>query len=425
MNSYAVSDLKPDSRFNSDLILDKTFILCSKLCPVSKELLEALEEWKFTEVLCDGTEGRVYTKEEIKNTQEEQVFSEVSFDEAINDAATQKPPAVKSLSNGSVKRAIENAKTKSSAGTEEARLEVVQEVYNEYLKYITSVYTRYATHKEFNIEEISETIKELCFYIKDNKRYILRISPEVGENGKDFLVIHSMRSTVLAITIGLQLRMNITKLVELGIATLLHEIGMLSLPPQLYISNRFLNPGEKAKLSTHPIISYNILKDNNFPLSIQLGVLEHHERENGSGYPRKITSESISSYAKIIAVACSYEAITSRRQYKEEHSSYEAMIELLKNQKHMYDDTVVRALLINLSLFPIGTYVYLSNGKVGIVSDVQPDNPKNPIVQIVGEKNEDGSPKTCKTNDTDLKIVRVMNKQETADVQNAINAQKK
>lgn len=234
-----------------------------------------------------------------------------------------------------------------------------------------------------------------------------------------------MRSTVLAITIALQLRMPMSKMVELGVASLLHEIGMIRLPPQLYINNKKLNAGERAKLFTHPIITYNILKDSNFPLSIQLGVLEHHERENGTGYPRHLSGGQISMYSKIIAVACSFEAITTPRKYKEEHTAYEAMIEMLKNVNHSYDDTVVKALLVSMSLFPIGTYVYLSNGKVAQVCDVQPTNPKNPIVQILGEANEDGSPKTVQTDDATIKIVRVMNKQEVEDVLKALDSQKK
>ena len=219
--------------------------------------------------------------------------------------------------------------------------------------------------------------------------------------------------------------MPMSKMVELGVASLLHEIGMIRLPPQLYINNKKLNAGERAKLFTHPIITYNILKDSNFPLSIQLGVLEHHERENGTGYPRHLSGGQISMYSKIIAVACSFEAITTPRKYKEEHTAYEAMIEMLKNVNHSYDDTVVKALLVSMSLFPIGTYVYLSNGKVAQVCDVQPTNPKNPIVQILGEANEDGSPKTVQTDDATIKIVRVMNKQEVEDVLKALDSQKK
>lgn len=425
MNSYAVSEIKPDTHFNADLILDKNFILNSKICSVSQELIRALLDWDFKEVLSEGTVGIIATQEEIIKQQEEAQYTEVSFEEAMASAANQKAPTIIAGQNAAIKEAIEKAKSEVKGDSEKSRFEIVETVYNEYLKYINNVYNHYATHKEFDINDISETVKELCVYIKENKRYILRVTPQTSPNGKDFLVIHSMRTLVLAITIALQLRMPMSKMVELGVAALLHEIGMIRLPPQLYINDKPLNVGEKAKLSTHPIISYNILKDAGFPLSIQLGVLEHHERENGTGYPRHLAGAHISMYAKIISVACSFEAITTPRKYKQEHTAYEAMVEMLKNVNHPYDDSIVKALLVSLSLFPIGTYVYLSNGKIAQVSDVQPTNPKNPIVTILGESEADGSPKTIQTNDTDMKIARVMNKNEVADVLKALEAQKK
>ena len=299
-------------------------------------------------------------------------------------------------------------------------------IYNEYLRYIDSVFTRYATHKDFNIAEISETVKKLCVFVKDWSRYILRITPTQEEHSKRYLVYHSMRTTVLAISIGLQLNMVMPKLVELGVATLLHEIGMLKLPPQIYMSTKPLSSAEKTQLFTHPILSYNILKESNFPLTVQLGVLDHHERENGSGYPRRIQGANISLYAKIIAVACSFEAITAPRHFKEARTTFDAMIEMLKNPDRQYDDTVLKALLYSLSLYPIGAYVYLSNGKIAQVTDVSTNSPKNPIVQIIGEKDENGNPRTVQTDDTNTKIVRVMNKKEAEDVIAAIqkNAKK-
>ena len=111
------------------------------------------------------------------------------------------------------------------------------------------------------------------------------------------------------------------------------------------------------------------------------------------------------------------------RHFRDAHTTYDAMVEMLKNANHQYDDTVVKALLYTLSLYPIGAYVYLSNGKIAQVVDVNPSNQRNPLVQIIGETEPDGSPKTAQTNDTNLKIIRVMNKAESDDVLKAIKNQ--
>ena len=97
------------------------------------------------------------------------------------------------------------------------------------------------------------------------------------------------------------------------------------------------------------------------------------------------------------------------------------MVELLKNEGKQYDETVIKALLFSLSLFPIGAYVTLSDGKIAQVTDVNPENPKNPIVQIINEKDENGEPKTVATSDNGLRIVRVLNKQQAAEALNNLN----
>jgi HD-GYP domain-containing protein (c-di-GMP phosphodiesterase class II) len=276
------------------------------------------------------------------------------------------------------------------------------------------VYTRFVTRKDLQQQIISDKVKELCDFIRENRRLVLRIQPSQETRDKNYLVVHSMRSTVFAIVIGLQLKFPIHKLIELGVACILHEIGMVRLPPQVYMGKKELTPVEKNAIFTHPVISYNILREFSFPLNICLGVLEHHERENGGGYPRKLAKDKISLYAKIIAVACSYEAVTAERPYKEARDAYSGIIDIMKNQGKQYDETVIRALLFSLSLYPIGLYVLLSNNKIGQVVDVNPENPKYPIVQLVGEAKPDGTPRVVETGEYGISITRPLTKEEGA-----------
>ena len=225
-----------------------------------------------------------------------------------------------------------------------------------------------------------------------------------------------MRTTVLCLAIAQQLHLQLSKMIELGVTSILHEIGMLRLPPQLYMSSRKLSVREKAQISKHTLLGYTIIKDLDFSLPIQLGVLEHHEKENGTGYPRRLTGDKISSNAKIIAVACTYEAISSPRSYKDEKSTFDALLELLQNREHAYDGSVIKALLYTVSLYPIGTFVYLSNRKVAEVIDTNPDNPKTPVVQLLTEKEADGSLKTLQIGEDNINILRILTKQEKEDI---------
>jgi HD-GYP domain-containing protein (c-di-GMP phosphodiesterase class II) len=160
------------------------------------------------------------------------------------------------------------------------------------------------------------------------------------------------------------------------------------------------------------VLSFNLLKSFDFPLVISLAALEHHERENGTGYPQKLTGDKISLYAKIIAVACSYEALSTKRPHKEAKDGYTGMLELLRNEGKQYDETVVRALVFSLSIYPIGLYVLLSNGKKGQVVDINPENPRCPIVQVFGDLTPDGKNKTLETSPGGVSIVRPMTREE-------------
>ena len=399
MNTFELSVIKDGISFNKDVLLDMLFIIEPAGVPLPKTVIAALAEWEFSEVVSEG------------NVNVDALMSGRIKAEPV--APAQDSPA---LSSG-IKRTLEDAeRMRTLENSDQARLAAVQNVYDEYMDYIDHIYTHYATHKQIDYKNLEETVRSLCVFIRENRTYVLRITPSDDTIKKNFIVTHSMRSTVLAIAIGLQLHMSLSKLVELGASCMLHEIGMLRLPPQLYLSNKQLSPAERDEISKHPLIGFEIAKTLQFPVAVQFAIFEHHERENGTGYPRGLTGDKISLYAKIIAVVCSFESIIAPRQYKTERSTFAAMVEMLKNENRQYDETVIKALLYSISLFPIGTYVYLSNGETAQVIDVNPDNPKNPIVQLLGEKDTDGSPKTLQTDDNDIKIMRPIDKQELEDI---------
>ena len=404
MNTFNVTDLQDGFFFTEDALLDKKFLLLTPGNPITDSLRRALRDWEFIKIYSEGqmTEQPL-EREKIKT---EDSITEDKSQESEKAPATDKMP--------------ENHEQEPL--TDDAQFVQIERAYTEYQSFIADIYTRYVTRKELQLNQISDKVKDLCDFIKENKRFVLRIQPSQENRDKNYLVIHSMRSTVYAIVIGLQLKFPIHKLIELGVSCILHEIGMIRLPPQLYMGNKVLTPAEKNAILTHPVISYNILRDFSFPLNICLGVLEHHERENGEGYPRKLSKEKISIYAKIIAVACSYEAVTAPRPYKEARDAYSGIIDIMKNPGKQYDEVIIRALLFSLSLYPIGLYVLLSNSKIAQVIDVNPENPKFPIVQIVGELKPDGKPKVVETSEYGITIARPLTKEEGSKLVGRIGA---
>ncbi|MCR5218260.1 HD-GYP domain-containing protein [Treponema sp.] len=411
MENLQIASLKAGDCHKTALKLDSLFLVTLPPCPITDDLIKALTEWQFTELEESQEEsGSTFTEEDVQEKPQavkaaphiELETSDITsdfIDEEENPALT----AIKA------KLAELTAKVDEC---KDDKIEAVRNVYNSYMTYIHWIFMHYASHKKLNIKEIMDTVSRFVKFVKENQQTMLRVSPSEESYVKNMIISHSIRSAVIATAISIRLNMPEEKLVELATATILHEIGQIRIPPQFYMKDHKLTASEKAQMNTHPIISYNILKEANFPLSIQLAALEHHERENGSGYPRHITGDKISLYSKIISVACSFEAITAPRTYKDERNTYAAMVELLKNDNNAYDPIVLKALLVTLSIFPIGSYVYLSNGKIAQVVDTNPTDPKNPVVQIAGDNSPEGK---IQTSDNGIKIVRAMNKKETED----------
>lgn len=417
MTQVQISEIEDGKRFQSRLMLDKNFILLDPEVPFSKALQNALMEWDFKTAYFEEKKSSPAPLQN-QNTQKQKsspigTFEQVDFDPVTGEIVTAKNDGL----NSKVIETIDNANRDLQTANENQKMGIVQKVYDSYLDYIEKVFTRFVTHRELNQNDLMDAMKKLVIFVEQNKKYILRIQPKPeAKASKNFLVSHCLRSTIFAIIIGAQMRLPEPKLYELAVAASIHEIGQIRLPPQLYITNRPLSAQARAVLSTHVVLGFNILKENNFPPIIQLAVLEHHERENGTGYPRHLLAQKISTYGKILSVACVYEAISAPRQYKEAKSIYEAMVEMLQNTNKAYNETVVKALVQAISLFPIGSYVYLSNGRIAQVVDTNPDDPRTPLVQIVGEKNELGNPKVVMTDNTRLRIVRVVNQAELKDI---------
>lgn len=382
MNSVPLKDLISDSYFSEPVFLDEKYILLTPETPVTMALVNRLAEWEFRQVLTDGS-----------------VMSDAIMDESELEGEETKPLT-------------------SQSADDRENMGKVSLFYEQFLRYVDSVYTRYVTKNEILIKELSDKIKGLCDTVAANKRYILRVLSSSAASS-NYLVNHSVRSTVLAVVLGSHLKLPPHRLIELGVACVLHEIGMVRLPPQLYMAGRQLTPAERKSITAHPILGYNILKEKQFPLSISLAALEHHERMNGAGYPRSLSGDKISVYARIIAVACSYDAVTAARPFREAKEGYEGMVDLLKNEGKQYDDTVIKALVYSLSIYPIGSYVLLSNGKSAQVIDVNPENPRLPVVLILGTRTPDGKEIVLQTSEQGTRIARPMTHKEAEQLRQA------
>jgi HD-GYP domain-containing protein (c-di-GMP phosphodiesterase class II) len=156
-------------------------------------------------------------------------------------------------------------------------------------------------------------------------------------------------------------------------------------------------------------------KGSLFNQSILDAVLQHQEQFDGNGYPRKLKGDKVGLFAKILAVADTFEAQISPRAYRKSKSGYMAMKSVLAEAKNKFDPDVLRSFLTTLSIYPPGTVLQLNNNSIGSVISVNPNAPLRPVVKIIvdefGEKIDENVIKDLKE-EQDLFIVRVLNKEE-------------
>jgi HD-GYP domain-containing protein (c-di-GMP phosphodiesterase class II) len=200
---------------------------------------------------------------------------------------------------------------------------------------------------------------------------------------QDYLRSHILNVVILSVEIGASMDLDAHALAELAYAAFFSDIGMLKVPERIREKPEPLNPEERLEVLKHPTCGINLLlKIQDIPFCTPLVVYQTHERADGSGYPKRRTLPVIHPYARIIAAADIFDAITTPRPYREAKTPYQAMEQLIwlaGNGK--LDREVVRAFLRVVSLFPIGSWVRLDDGHLGKVTASHGDAYARPVVQ--------------------------------------------
>jgi len=156
---------------------------------------------------------------------------------------------------------------------------------------------------------------------------------------------HQRRVANLASAIAAKLNLPLHTIKGINLSALIHDIGKISIPAEILTKPSGLTSFELAMLRNHVQTGYDILKNIHFPWNLAQIVLQHHERLDGSGYPKGLKGDSICEEAKIIAVADVVEAISSDRPYRKSRGIEAALDEITTNSGKLYDARVVEACL--------------------------------------------------------------------------------
>jgi HD-GYP domain-containing protein (c-di-GMP phosphodiesterase class II) len=203
----------------------------------------------------------------------------------------------------------------------------------------------------------------------------------------DYNFYHAVNVATISMIMGVGLQMSKPDLKLLGMCGAFCNIGLTAIKSSVLEKTEVLTPSERTDIQRHSLIGYSILRDKyNVNAKVQQGALHHHERWNGSGYPSGLKGKDIGLFGRITAIADVYDALVSKRPYRQAYAPFEAVEYIMGNSGILFDPELVKTFTRKVAAYPIGTSVLLSDGSTGIVKKNHYDCSLRPVVKIIDEK---------------------------------------
>lgn len=202
------------------------------------------------------------------------------------------------------------------------------------------------------------------------------------KSGDEYTFNHSLNVGIYSVLIGKWLNYDEEALRKLAMAGVLHDIGKAKIPPEILSKPGPLTSDEFEVMKQHSLLGYKMIKATpGLDYEIGMAVLQHHEREDGLGYPLSLDALSIGMFAKIIAVADTYDAMTSDRVYRAKCTPYMAADVIMESSFKSLDPSIVQSFLHRITSFFFCDRVRLSNGVIGTIVNVNTLRPTRPLIQ--------------------------------------------
>lgn len=199
---------------------------------------------------------------------------------------------------------------------------------------------------------------------------------------------HCVNVAAYCAMVGITLGYNEEKLKNLTMAALLHDIGKSTIPKEILNKPGKLTDEERSIINNHPHNGYLMLKDTDVSAFVKVGVYEHHENMDGSGYPRGLTGNKIQEISKIIHVCDVYDAMISRRSYKDKINPTDVIEYLYGGCVNMFDQNIVTAFVSRLMPYPKGITISLSTGQKAIVKENYVEHPLRPEIRLIDTRED-------------------------------------
>lgn len=347
MRKIPVDELKIGMIFDKPLYVDANNILVAAKVPVREGDIDKLIKWGVTTV---DTDGVLVNSRDFPSDPGSSLDREKAIVEEYNDLLKKRTRLVS--------------------------------VYKQAREALSVIHESIHHNERFKTDDLEKALINIIRLLQENNNVFLFLYGL--DEGKDYLVTHSVNVTFYTLIIGMALKYDLPKLKELGLGTLLIDAGMTKMSKYIVGKQTNLTEQEFNQIKTHTLHGFKLLRELSGISDTVAGIsLQHHEQYDGKGYPRGLRGNEISEYARIAAIADSYEAQISNRSYRKKVFFYHAMRNLLSTGVNRFDPVILRVFLSRMSVYPIGSLVELNDGSVGIIIGSVPEKPLRPIIKLI------------------------------------------
>ena len=320
--------------------------------------IEAILASSIKEVWIDSSKGRDVAPNEIVVSEAE---TEAQVDAELNSAAAQ-----------------EREISPVSASAEFAR---AGKICAQAKRAVTAMFQEARMGKAVDTAGAQKLVEEISASVSRNPNALISLARL--KTADDYTYMHSVAVCALMIALSKQLNLDEEQTRSAGIAGLLHDLGKALMPMDVLNKPGKLTDEEFSIIKKHPEEGLKLLQASNCTNDVAHDVvLHHHEKTDGSGYPKRLKDAEISLFSKMGAVCDVYDAITSNRPYKAGWDPAESLRKMAEWTNGHFDPTVFQAFVKSLGIYPIGSLVKLNSGRLGIVIEQAEKSLLTPRIKV-------------------------------------------
>jgi putative nucleotidyltransferase with HDIG domain len=279
---------------------------------------------------------------------------------------------------------VTDASTEVEVSPECSKTEKFIAQYSKDVTAIKSVFQEIASGKDPDLGMIADMSQNLLENSDDIFRVVDSINSVRGID--EYTYTHSINVALYSMFIARWMGLEEDMVNDVIKAGLLHDIGKARIPSEILNKRGPLSDIEFEKMKEHPVIGYDICNEmSGIKDSIKEAVLLHHEKADGSGYPKGLRDGEFGLYAKIVSIADIYDAITSERVYKKKQTPFETFSEIKEVAYGKLDIKISDLFLSNIASFYVGSKVRMNTGEIGEIAFIYPHKIDQPLVNIGGK----------------------------------------